>query len=234
VLGLNASSQVTWRTASTAAVALVLLVAACDNDGADEGRAGPATTAPARTTTEASRTSTIEVTTTSVVEVTTTAPPHGDPSPGCYSGWVTPTPGTPLRAEPLDIIRGQMGVSGEFHVVEMRYFTGPEVPWIINPRPVLVQRWYVKAWLVDEPTFRARWLVERRSEAVAGIGGVAPFDTTGYQSPDWRGFIGESDEPYAIEGLPGTWVGFNYDFITGETGDNRGLPDEIEHCLDGT
>jgi hypothetical protein len=228
---------VTWRTASTTAVALVLLVAACNDDGADEDRAGRATTAPAtaRTTTEASTTSTIEVTTTSTIEVATTAPPHGDPSPGCYSGWVTPTPGTPLRAEPLDIIRGQMGVSGEFHVVEMRYFTGPEVPSRINPRPLLVQRWYVKAELVDEPTFRARWLVERRSETTAGIAGVAPFDTTGYQSPDWRGFIGESDRPYAIEGLPGMWVGIDFDFVTGEgDGGNPGLPDEVADCLDGT
>jgi hypothetical protein len=97
-----------------------------------------------------------------------------------------------------------MGITGEFQVIEMRYVTGPEMPWILEPRPPLVQRWYVKAQLVDDPTFRARWLVEKRSPATEGIAAVASFNTAGYQSPDWRGFLGEG-EPRAVEGLPGTW-----------------------------
>jgi hypothetical protein len=38
-----------------------------------------------------------------------------------------------------------------------------------------------------------------------------------------------------VPGLPGTWTGVNYDFVTGE-GDsgNRGLPDANEGCMLGT
>ena len=68
---------------------------------------------------------------------------------------------------------------------------------------------------------------------VRGIAAVAPFDTTGYQSPDWRGFIGDR-EPHVVEGLPGTWVGSDFDFTTGEDNEKPGLPDEAIHCLDFT
>lgn len=68
---------------------------------------------------------------------------------------------------------------------------------------------------------------------VEGIAAVAPFDTKGYQPPDWRGFIDEGD-PHAIENLPGTWVGLDYDFLIGEDGEKPGLPNEVVHCLDGT
>jgi hypothetical protein len=37
-----------------------------------------------------------------------------------------------------------MGVSDQFLVTEMRYFTGPEVHWILQPRPPFVAWWYVK------------------------------------------------------------------------------------------
>jgi hypothetical protein len=107
----------------------------------------------------------------------------------------------------------------------MRYFTGPEVPWILYPRPPFVERWYVKASLVDDPSVRARWIVERRDENRRGIVGVAPYETSGYRSPDWRGFVGDG-EPRVVPGLPGLWVGINYDFVTGEgDGGNRGLPE---------
>jgi hypothetical protein len=116
----------------------------------------------------------------------------------------------------------------------MRYFTGPEVPWILAPRSPYVEWWYVKAQLVDDPAFRARWLVSRRWEPLRqGITAAAPFDTKGYQSPDWRGFIG--DRPaHVVEGLPGMWVGGDFDFTVGEDGEKPGLPDEVGHCLDGT
>lgn len=166
---------------------------------------------------------------------TTTAPAGaGEPGPGCVNGWITPAPGTALRAKALDILRSGMGVTGELRVVDMRYFTGPEVPWIVAPRPPLVEWWYVKAQLVDDPAFQGRWLIAKRSAAVEGIAAVARFDTTGYRSPDWRGFIGDSDAPRAIEGLPGTWVGIEFDFTTGEDGETPGLPDENLRCLDGT
>jgi hypothetical protein len=81
----------------------------------------------------------------------------------------------------------------------------------------------VKASLVDDPNFRGRGLLEHRDQNRRGISAVAPYDTTGYQSRDWRGFTGEGP-PRTIAGLPGKWPGID-DFLTGEgdTG-NRGLP----------
>jgi hypothetical protein len=225
------------------AVAVVLVVAAAvvlaTRDGKDTTTSATSTTAeghPSTTTMPATTapTTTPSTTTTSTGPVTTTRPaPSGVAGPGCVNGWIVPTPGTARRVDPLDVIRRDMRITGDFQVIEMRYFTGPEVPWILRPPPPFVEWWYVKAQLVDDPAFRARWLVARRSPVVEGMTAVARFDTEGYQSPDWRGFIGES-EPYAIEGLPGTWVGMNFDFLSGEDGEKPGLPNEVVHCLDGT
>jgi hypothetical protein len=126
-----------------------------------------------------------------------------------------------------------MGVTGDFQVIDMRHFTSPEVPWILAPRPPVVEWWYVKAQLVGDPTFQARWLIAKRSPVIEGIAAVARFDTTGYRSPDWRAFIGDG-EPRAREGLPGTWVGIEFDFTTGEDNEKPGLPEEATHCLDNT
>jgi hypothetical protein len=155
----------------------------------------------------------------------------GDPAPDCVEGWDAPAAGTELYEEALDLMRGQMGIEGEFVVDEMRYFLGPDVPWIVEPHFDVVRRWYVKASLVDDPDFRGRWLLEYRDEDRRGISAVAPYNTGGYQSPDWRGFAGEGP-PRTIPGLPGTWPGVEYDFVTGEgdTG-NRGLPAEVEGCM---
>ena len=169
----------------TASVALVIVVAvaACGSE-AEEGteatvpseetaNAVPATTAATTSTTMATTTTTTqeaatEATTTSTVEVTaTTSPPSGEAGPGCVDGWVTPTPGTALRTDPLDVIREQMGITGEFLVVEMRYFTGPPPPGLVSTE--VFERWYVKAQLVDDPTFRGRFVVHRFSP-----GGVDP------------------------------------------------------------
>jgi hypothetical protein len=139
-----------------------------------------------------------------------------------------------LRVEPLDVIRAQMGISGLFVVADMRYFEGPEVPNIIEPRPPVVKRWYVKAHLSSRPSFRGRWIVEKRSAIIEGISAVAPYDTLEFRSPDWRGFEGEGP-PRAYPGLPGKWTGINFDFVTGE-GDSGfpGLPTEATGCLKGT
>jgi hypothetical protein len=127
-----------------------------------------------------------------------------------------------------------MSVTGRLRVVEMRAFRGPEVPWILDPRPLFVQRWYVKAILEQDPTFRGRWIVERRSADVAGISAVAPFRTRGFRSPDWRAFEGQGD-PRSIPGLPGRWSGLVYDYVTGEDGPGfPGLPKEVVGCLAGT
>jgi hypothetical protein len=192
------------------------------------------TTAPTTTTTPSTTT---RSTTTSADGTTTTPPkPAGNAAPGCVNGWIVPARGTRLRVEPLDIIGQEMGITGLFQSGEMRYFTSPELPWILAPRSPFVEWWYVNAQLVDDPAFRARWLVARRWEPPRkGIAAVAPFDTEGYQSPDWRGFIGDRP-PHAVEGLPGMWVGDDFDFTVGDDPylEHPGLPDEVVHCLDGT
>ena len=232
------------------AVAVVLAVVAAvwaTRDGDDTTTAATSTTAevePPTSTTTMATTSTAPTTTTttstttpstttSTGGATTTQPkPAGNAGPGC--GWIVPARGTRLRVEPLDTIRQEMGITGLFRVIEMRYFTGPEVPWILAPRSPFVEWWYVKAHLVDDPAFSARWLVARRWEPPRkGIAAVASFDTEGYQSPDWRGFIGDRP-PHAVEGLPGMWVGDDFDFTVGEDGEKPGLPMEVVHCLDGT
>jgi hypothetical protein len=99
-----------------------------------------------------------------------------------------------------------MGMSGLFVVDEMRYFEGPELPNILEPRPPVVRRWYVKAFLQSRPNFRGRWNVETRTSIIKGISGVAPYDTHGFESPDWRAFEGEGS-PTSYPGLPGKWSG---------------------------
>jgi len=195
----------------------------------------PTTTTSTTTTTIAGTGATTASPATPTSTETTTTLPLGDVAPGCINGWVTPEPGTDRRIEPLDAIRRGMGITGKFKVVEMRYFWGPEVPWMESPSLPTIEWWYVKAQLADDPTFQARWLVVRRAPGVDAevIAAVAPFDTTGYRSPDWRDFIGDG-EPHTVEGLPGKWVGSDVDFVKGEDDDKPGLPDENAHCLDGT
>jgi hypothetical protein len=215
------------RVLATVVVASALVATGCSSGGSggDNGAAPTTSSTAERPTTDSS--------TTTSTAPTTTRRLDGEAVPGCASGWTTPAPGTALRVEPLDVIRDQMGVTGDFQVIDMRHFTSPEVPWIQAPRPPVVEWWYVKAQLVGDPTYRARWLIAKRSAAIKGIAAVARFDTTGYRSPDWRAFIGEG-EPRAIEGLPGTWVGFEFDFSTGEDNEKPGLPEDATHCLDNT
>jgi hypothetical protein len=134
----------------------------------------------------------------------------------------------------VDLMASQMGVHGPFTIDEVRVFDGPDVPWISEPHFDTVRRWYVKASLTSDRSFRGRWLVEFREPGREGISAVASFDSRGYASPDWHGFVGDG-EPRAVPGLPGTWAGIDYDFVTGEgdTG-NRGLPADVEGCLAGT
>ena len=117
---------------------------------------------------------------------------------------------------------------------ELRYFTGPDAPWMIEPHYEVVERWYVKAALAGEPDFRGRWLLEKRTELIKGVSAVAPYETSGYASPDWYGFVGEGP-PTNYPGLPGAWVGIPYDFVTGEGDSGQpGLPEEVADCLTGT
>jgi hypothetical protein len=171
---------------------------------------------------------------------TTTATPLASqvalatPTADCVNGWVTPAEGSDQWNTALDMMETEMAVSGPWTVDEMRYFTGPDVPWIIEPHYDVVQYWYVKASRADDPSFSARWLLEQRTDQIRGISAIAPSTTVGYTSPDWMWFVGDG-APVIYTGLPGEWAGVPYDFVTGE-GDsgNPGLPDEVVGCLSGT
>jgi len=127
-----------------------------------------------------------------------------------------------------------MGLTDQLVVDDIRYFRGPDPDNILEPRFENLERWYVKAHLASDPTYAGRWLVEKRTKTILGVSAVAPFDTTGFQSPDWSGFVGDG-APRAIDGLPGMWGGIQYDFVTGD-GDSGvpGLPASQVGCLAGT
>lgn len=155
----------------------------------------------------------------------------GSPSAGCIDGWSALAAGSPLYQEALDLLDAQMAVEGPWTVPEMRYFTGPDVPWILEPHYDVVEYWYVRAALVDDPGFAGRWLLEKRTDAIKGVAAVAPFGSFDYESPDWTAFEGDG-EPTTYLGLPGQWAGIPYDFVTGEgDGGQPGLPDEVVDCL---
>ena len=171
----------------------------------------------------------------------TAAPPSGSPiatsatpSDGCINGWISPDPASAEYGLVLSMMDDQMAVTGDWHVDEMRYFTGPDVPWILDPHYDVVDYWYVRGSLVNEPAFAGRWLVEQRTDLIRGISAVASYSSKGYQSPDWTGFTGDGP-PQSYLGLPGEWAGVPYDFVTGE-GDSGepGLPDQVIGCLSGT
>ena len=120
-------------------------------------------------------------------------------------------------------------------IVEMRYFQGPESPPADKGYLKGIKRWYVKGYVRSTPSFRARFLVEER-EFGPGLAAVAPFDTTGFLSPDWIGFQHETSDQdtRAYPGLPGRWAGTPYDFVRGGAGLTLpGLPRKLWGCLDG-
>jgi hypothetical protein len=144
-----------------------------------------------------------------------------------------PATGSPEHETGLAILSGHLGVENGWAVDEMRYFTGPELP-NVEPQYPSVERWYVRGALTDDQDFRGRFLVERRTEQIAGISAVAPYASSGYESPDWTGFVGEGP-PTTYLGLPSQWSGIPYDFVTGAgDGGFPGLPEEVAGCLAGT
>lgn len=156
------------------------------------------------------------------------------PSVGCINGWLSPAAGSADYEEGLIILEGHMGVDGPWTVSEMRFFSGPDVPWMIEPHYDVVERWYIRAALVDDPDYRGRWLIEKRTDLIKGVSAVAPYESFGYESPDWTGFVGEGP-PTNYLGLPGAWSGIPYDFVTGEGDSGQpGLPDEVVGCLQAT
>ena len=158
----------------------------------------------------------------------------GLPGPGCVNGWQSPAADSELGALGLALLGAYMGLNEPLEAVDVRYFVGPDPDWIIEPRFEAVERWYIKATLPSDAEYRGRWLYEKRDEQRQGVSAVAHFDTRGYQSPDWVGFVGEG-EPRSLPGLPGVWSGIDYDFVTGAgDGGQPGLPDVVADCLTGT
>lgn len=163
-------------------------------------------------------------------------PTRGQIDVDCVNGWVTPRDGTSRYLEPLGVIRRTTGVDGPLVVVDMRYFEGPESPPSDKGYLLVVRRWYVKLYAEDDVAFQGRFLVEARRFG-RGVAAVAPYDTTGFRSPDWIGFQyeGADAEPRHYDGLPGLWSGAAYDFVEGGEGLTiPGLPDEVVGCLDAT
>jgi len=152
------------------------------------------------------------------------------------NGWRAPAEGNTLYDLPLRVIRSATGVRGRLVVIHMRYFEGPESPPSDKGYLAVVRRWYVRGYAKNDTAFQARFLVESR-EFGEGLVAVAPYDSTDFRSPDWRGFqYNESElEPRPIRGLPGEWAGIAYDFVEGGAGLRiSGLPDAVEGCLDGS
>lgn len=162
-------------------------------------------------------------------------PTSGAPSKTCVEGWMTPEEGTPDFTDPIGLIRGVAPFEGEAVVVDMRLFVGPESPPSDKNYLEGIRRWYVKLYAADEPAYQGRFLVEERRFG-RGVPAVAPYDTTGFASPDWIGFQYEAGgDPVAYEGLPGSWDGTPYDFVEGGSGLTiTGVPSEVAGCLEGT
>lgn len=158
----------------------------------------PATPETTSTTEETTTTTEAQATTTTATPSTNAAPtttlPSGAASATCVNGWITPTPGTALRTDPLDMIRGSLGLgAGDLFVVDdMRYFVGPEDVEVMAPRRD-VEHWYVKASLQADPAVAGRWMV-RRINIGQGVAYTADYTSTGYEPGTWVGYEGEGAE----------------------------------------
>ena len=149
----------------------------------------------------------------------------GKPTPSCVNGWKEPAPGTALRKLPLDLLRQSQGFDKEFHVVDLRYFTGPDdANKDAATKEKKVERWYGQVVYTGKPEFIIRFLAVRRSVG-EGIVAIADYGTTGFASPDWYGFDGEGGKS-TYPGLPGKWPGQPYDYV--QAGE---LPPQVRGCL---
>lgn len=160
----------------------------------------------------------------------------GPASETCEQGWVTPDEGTRDFTDPIGIIRRTARFPGDYAVVDMRLFVGPESPPSDKGYLTDIRRWYIKLYAVDDIAYQGRFLVEERRFG-RGLAAVAPFDTEGFGSPDWVGFQWNvaDTKPRRYPGLPGRWRGTPYDFVRGGEGLTiPGLPDAVVGCLDGT
>jgi hypothetical protein len=217
-------------------VAGALLLAACDRGGSERADTAfsnaPASATPTFTGGDRTVASPTSPATPAVAPKT-----KGAPSPTCEQGWVTPPSSSPDYTDPLGLIRRTAPVQGDFVVVDMRLFVGPESPPSEDKGYLRdIRRWYIKLYVQGDWTYQGRFLVEQRRFG-RGVAAVAPYDTRGFASPDWSGFQWNSADttPQAYPGLPGEWRGTRYDFVKGGAGLTiPGLPDAVRGCLDGT
>ena len=228
------------RRSSVLPVALLAaaLLVACDADAPD-GLSAAATPSRSAQTTPETTAPTLPSPTQPAVPGRP-PPERGEPSSTCVNGWIRPPEDSPDATDPLGIIRRTTGVKAPFEVVDMRLFVGPESPPSEGPtgKGYLqdIRRWYIKLYAPDDLTFQGRFIVEQRRFG-RGLASVAPYDTRGFRSPDWRAFQHDSTdtEPRLIPGLPGVWTGVEYDFAKGGEGlDLPGLPAAVVGCLDAT
>jgi hypothetical protein len=224
------------------AAALLLVVFAACTDGTDG--AGPTGSSDAVSSTGPSSQPAVEAVQTPTASASPTRPPLPEEPPptsgsaalDCVNGWTTPPRNDELFTSPLGVIRRTTGVRGPFEVVDLRYFEGPESPPSDKGYLLVVQRWYVKLFSRRDFAFAGRFLVEARRFG-QGVAATAPYDSSGYRSPDWIGFQYDSADPErrTYEGLPGQWAGIPYDFVKGGAGlEIAGLPDDVVGCLSAT
>ena len=161
---------------------------------------------------------------------------QGTPSSTCVNGWTTPPAGSPDATDPLGIIRRSTGEKAAFEVVDMRLFVGPESPPSEPPdgKAYLqnIRRWYVKLYAPDDLAFQGRFLVEQRVFG-RGLAAVAPYDTKGFRSPDWRGFQYDSadTQPRVVSGLPGHVDGRGVRLREGRRGPGPPGPARCSHGM---
>ncbi len=219
------------RNFSIATLVLSLVLAACTGDGGGDAASGASSPPPSITPIESP-----SVSPTPPASPEEPPPTRGVAAVDCVNGWVTPPADSPRFLQPLGIIRRTTDVRGPLEVVDLRYFVGPESPPSDKGYLLDVQRWYVKLYAKNDLAFQGRFLVEARRFG-RGLVAVAPYDTSGFHSPDWIGFQYDSGdpEPKAYAGLPGTWPGIPYDFVEGGAGLTiPGLPEQVSGCLDAT
>jgi len=135
------------RRIVTLLVAGALLLSACDRGGS-ESADDPFTNA------SATPVPTFEGGEAVVASPTPPATPvaaparKGEPSATCERGWVTPASGSPDFTDPLGVIRRTSPVQGDFVVVDMRLFVGPESPPSEDKGYLRdIRRWYVMLYV---------------------------------------------------------------------------------------
>jgi hypothetical protein len=221
---------------ATVLVAGALLLTACDRGGSERADT-PFSNAPASATPSFTGGGQVAMSPTPPATPAVAPTTKGAPTAACDQGWVTPPSDSPDFTDPLGVIRRTAPVQGDFVVVDMRLFVGPESPPSEDKGYLRdIRRWYVKLYVQGDWSYQGRFLVEQRRFG-RGVAAVAPYDTKGFSSPDWSGFQWNSADttPRAYPGLPGEWPGTRYDFVRGGAGLTiPGLPDAVRGCLDGT